>query len=124
MVTVHSTKFEDGEAVRGGTNAFQDYPPDKLDEVGAPAVAVSVYLASELEASGLSVQDLWERWGQGYGIVSITAGDARAAEQGVVRWPTEDHPEHAMIFCLSGQKKTAGQSKRLARMSVVCISPK
>lgn len=77
MVTKKNTKLVNGSAVRGGTNAFQDYPPDRLSEAGAPAVAVSVYLESELRANGLSVADLAERWGQGYGVVSIRASEVR-----------------------------------------------
>lgn len=72
---------------------------------------------------GISVQDLMNRWGSGYGVVSITASDARSEDQGVVRWPTESDPEHAMIFCLNGPKKSGGQSKRLARKSVVVVAP-
>ena len=123
MVTKKNTKFEDGIAVRGGSNAFQDSRSDKLKELMVPAVAVSVYLGSQLRSNGLSATDLAVRWGQGYGVVSIRAGDARSEGQGIVRWPTDDEPEHAMIFCLSGGKKTGGQSKRLARVSRMVVSP-
>ena len=123
MVSIGNTKYENGTAVRGATNAFQDYPPDRLHETGSPAVAVSVYLDSELRAEGLSVVDLVERWGRGYGVVSIRASDARAEGQGIMRRPTNADPEHAVIFCLSGPKKSGGQSKRLAKASKVIIPP-
>lgn len=123
MVKRANTKYEDGVAVRGGANAFQDIPPDSLDRVGAPAVAVSVLLESELSARGVSATDLVQQLDSEYGVVSVTARDARNEDQGIVRWPTDDQPAHAMIFCLSGSKKTAGQSKRLAKASTVVIAP-
>ena len=62
MVTRQSTGYVDGIAVRGGTNAFQDLPPDRLDRVEAPAVAVSVFLQSELSSNDLSPDDLVQSW--------------------------------------------------------------
>ncbi len=124
VVTSHTTRFTNGDAVQVNSNAFQDYPANRLDEVGTPAVAVSVYLASALEANGLSARDLLEQgWDSGYGVVSITAGEARAVNQGIVRWPTKAFPEHAMIFCLSGAKKSKSQRKSLAGKSRVVIAP-
>ena len=123
MVTRQNTKDVDGIAVRGGTNAFQDLPPDRLDRVGAPAVAVSVYLESELRSYGLSADYLVQSWGEQYGVVSIRARDVRNENQGILRWPIPDHLGHAMIFTCSGPKKTGGQSKRLAKASVVVIAP-
>lgn len=124
MITPRSTKYEGGVAVRGATNAFQDTPAERLDVVAAPAVAVSVYLASEMQKNGSSAHDLVNTWGQEYGVVSITARDARNEDQGIVRWPTDKTPEHAMIFSLNGPKKTSGQSKRLARASKIVIPPR
>ena len=123
MVTRQSTGYVDGIAVRGGTNAFQDIPPDKLERVGAPAVAVSVYLESELRSYGLSADYLVQSWGEQYGVVSIRARDVRNENQGILRWPKPDDPSHAMIFTCSGPKKTSGQSKRLAKASVVVVAP-
>ncbi|MCQ3807925.1 MAG: hypothetical protein OXB92_05750 [Acidimicrobiaceae bacterium] len=124
MVTRQNTSYgDDGTAQRGATNAFQDLPSDRLDRVGAPAVAVSVFLDSELRSNGLSADDLVQSWGPKYGVVSIHARDARNEDQGIVRWRVPDQPGHAMIFSLSGSKKTGGQSKRLAKASVVVIAP-
>ena len=123
MVTRQNTGYVDGIAVRGGTNAFQDIPPDRLERVGAPAVAVSVYLESELRSYGLSADYLVQSWGEQYGVVSIRARDVRNENQGIVRWPKPDQPGHAMIFSCSGPKKTGGQSKRLAKASVVVVAP-
>lgn len=124
MILASNTKFdEQGTALRAGTNAFQDYPESGLGEVGAPAVAVSVYLESALNDHSVEPPDLVARWGSEYGIASITAGQARAEGQGIVRWPMDGHPEHGMIFCLEGSRKTSGQSKRLARASTIVIPP-
>ena len=123
MVTQQNTKYVDGIAVRGATNAFQDIPPDRLNRVKAPAVAVSVFLQSELGSNGLSADDLVQSWGEKYGVVSIRARDARNEDQGIVRWPIPAQPGHAMIFTCSGPKKTGGQSTRLAKASVVVIAP-
>ena len=123
MVTAANTKFEGGVAVRAGTNAFQDQRAELLLELGVPAVAVSVYLESEMAARGVVVADLVERWGPRYGVVSITAGEARSKGQGIIRWPQEGHPEHGMIFTLQGPSKTRGQSKGLAALTRVVIAP-
>ena len=123
MVKRGNTKFYEGVAVRGGTNAFQDIPPDRLEQVRAPAVAVSVFLGSELRSHGWSADDLVQSWGEPYGVVSIRARDARNENQGIVRLQRPGPPGHAMIFTCSGPKKTDGQSKRLARASVIVIAP-
>lgn len=123
MVNWRNTKYDQGIAIRGATNAFQDISPDKLERVGAPAVAVSVYLESELSSNGSSAGDLVQSWDETYGVVSIRARDVRNEDQGIVRWPKPGPPGHAMIFTCSGPKKTGGQSKRLARASAVVIAP-
>ena len=123
MVTAANTKFENGIAVRAGTNAFQDQRPELLLDLGVPAVAVSVYLESEMTAKGIVVADLLDRWGPRYGVASISAGQVRSIGQGVIRWPQPGHPEHGMVFALSGASKTRGQSKRLAALTKVEIAP-
>lgn len=121
MITASNTKWsEDLLPERAGTNAFQDR---RVEELGVPAVAVSVYLESEMDRHGTSAADLAERWGPGYGVASITAGEARSYGQGVVRWPRPDHPEHGMVFVLVGAKKSNGQSSRLAKASKIVIPP-
>ena len=74
-------------------------------------------------AVGVTPSDLVARWGNRYGVASITAGQARTEAQGVVRWPQPKEPEHGMVFALSGAKKSDGQSKRLAKASKVVIAP-
>jgi len=62
-------------------------------------------------------------WGRTYGVVSVTASQVRTEGQGIVRWPIDDYPEHAMIFTLTGPKKSAGMSKRIARTSRMVLPP-
>ena len=96
---------------------------EDLPALGVPAVAVSVHVSSDMERLGVTVSDLLKRWGPKYGVASITAGDARMHGQGVVRWPTPDHPDHGMIFTKEGPKKTGGQSKKLAATSSIVVPP-
>lgn len=112
-----------GQAVRAATNAFQDYPEDRLEDAGVPAVAVSVFLDSVMKVNGTTVEHLLARREGRYGIASVTAGQARKQGQGIVRWPTEQDPEHGMIFSLTGPKKSNGQSKRLAKASDIVVPP-
>lgn len=124
LILASNTKFDEtGTAERAATNAFQDYPEDRLADVGAPAVAVSVYLESAMIAQGTSPEDLVSRWGVQYGVAVVTAADARSEQQGVTRWPRDGQPEHGMIFSKVGRKKSNGQSKRLAKLSSIVIPP-
>lgn len=125
MIQASNTKWSEiGEALRAGTNAFQDRRPEELEALNVPAVAVSVHLESEMRTQALQPEDLVERWGADkYGVASITAGDARELGQGVVRWPTSDHPDHGMIFVQAGMKKSNGQSGKLAKRSKIVIEP-
>ena len=123
LIRGSNTKFEGGTATGPQSNAFQDAPSTRLVELGAPAVAVSIYLQSEMSRTGMTPGGLVARWDHSYGVASLTAGDARAAGQGIVRWPKPSEPEHGMIFCRSGPRKTQGQSKQLARSSILVIAP-
>lgn len=124
MVTTGMVKFrDDGTVDRLQTNAFQDYPESRLADVGAPAVAMSVMLQSEMVRRGTTVDDLLARWGTGHGIAVVTAGDVRAHGQGIVRWPTERDPEHGMVFALLGSRKTDGQSKKISRCAELIVPP-
>ena len=124
MITASNTKWSDeGGAERAATNAFQDRRAEDLAELGVPAVAVSVYIESEMRRRGTSAADLVARWGPAYGVASITAGEVRNNGQGVVRWPRPDHPEHGMVFAIAGPKKSNSQSSKLAKGSKIVISP-
>lgn len=112
-----------GTAERIGKNAFQDYPADRLHEVGAPAVAVSVYLTSCLVANGRTWDDVRLQWGDEYGVAHITAEAARAAGQGIIRWSTDAEVSHAMVFTRSGSKKSRSQQSALANAAELIHAP-
>ena len=123
MISAGNTKWEDDVATRAQTNAFQDRREADLPELGVPAVAVSIYLESDMHANGTTPEDLVARWGPKYGVAAITAGEARAQGQGIIRYPQPGEPEHGMIFTKEGPKKSKGQSKNLAASSVIIIAP-
>ncbi|MBA2280897.1 MAG: hypothetical protein H0W25_06630 [Acidimicrobiia bacterium] len=107
--------------VRVQTNAFQDQNESKLPDLGVPAVAVSVFLHSEVAKSGRTPSEL--RWSTDHGIAMVTAADVRAQGQGIVKSPKDGSPEHAMVFTLQGAKKSKGQSKRIAETAQILIAP-
>jgi hypothetical protein len=109
-------------AERIGKNAFQDYPADRLEEVGAPAVAVSVFLTSCFSARGLSWDDVRRLFGEEYGVALIEAGAARGQGQGITRGSTQES-SHAMIFAKSGAQKTRAQQASLAASAVLVHPP-
>ncbi len=124
LILPSNTKYDGtGKAVRAATNAFQDYPEDRLEDVGVPAVAVSVFLSSVMSLNETSIDEILARRDGSYGLASITAGEARAEDQGIVRCPTTQDPEHGMIFCLAGARKSGGESKRLAKASTIVRPP-
>lgn len=123
MIKAGNTKWVDGVADRAGTNAFQDRPESDLEQLQVPAVAVSIYIGSELAKSGRTPADLVGQWGPDYGVAAISAGTARGQGQGILRWPLEDGPEHGMVFVLQGPRKTGSQSKSLAKQSEIVIPP-
>lgn len=55
----------------------------------------------------------------GYGLASITAGDARRCDQGVMATPLPDEPAHASVF----GRKTKAIRKRLADGARWVIAP-
>ena len=123
LIRAPNTRFESGIATGPQSNAFQDAPALRIAELGVPAVAVSIYLESEMTKTGMTPRGLVDRWDSTYGVASLTAGEARAAGQGIVRWPKPLEPEHGMIFCNAGPHKTQSQSRRLARSSILVIAP-
>jgi hypothetical protein len=74
---------------------------------------LSVALSSECSLDELLVGH------NGFGVVSFTAGQARAFGWGVVRAPSEDYPGHAHVT----GKKTQGQRSRLAKACRILRMP-
>lgn len=122
MVTTQGVARDSG-SLRVTSVAFQDQSPKRLENSVYPAVAASVFLASVLLSKNKRPSDLVKCWGPGYGVVSITAGSAREVNQGIVRAPTENNPAHAMIFAITGPKKSKGDRTRLAERAEIVIPP-
>ena len=112
-----------GDELRRVTSfAFQDQSKDKTRAAGYPAVAMSVHLATTLENHRISPATLLEGY-DGYGLVSLTAGLARANNQGVQRDPLSDDPSHALVFALENVKKNSKQKNQLAMGAEIVIEP-
>lgn len=123
LIIATNTKWNGDHAARAGSNAFDDVPEDRLAELGAPAVAVSVYIDSVMRQHGATLDDLLDRWGPKYGIAALRVSDARECHQGIVRDPRPEAPEHGMIFALEGPRKTRQQSRALAKASWIAKPP-
>lgn len=105
------------------SEAFQDYPGARLVEVGVPAVAMSVALLDDVLSHGQPAEAALKRFGSDYGIASLTAGQVRACEQGILRWPTDQEPWHAMVFSLQGPKRSRRHRKLLAERAELIRLP-
>ena len=125
MVNAQTVRWQDGAAIRVQTNAFRDQSPQRAVSMGYRAVAVSVFLGSVMSENGIEPAHLIQdpRWQGGYGVASITAEQVRNEGQGIVRDPKPGSPAHGLVFTKSGPKKTMGQSKALARNSLLIIPP-
>jgi hypothetical protein len=91
---------------RISSQAFQNYPG---------AMALSVSIAAEVVGG----QSAYMQGFSGHGLCSITAGDARAAQQRIVRDSQPDDPAHAH---LAGPKSKSVR-KQLADHATVLIDP-
>lgn len=56
---------------------------------------------------------------EGYGLVSLTAGQARRCHQGVVRDPLPEEPAHALVF----GPKSKSNKRCLASSAAILILP-
>ena len=81
---------------------------------------MSVSLAGVLEAAGVPDEHVLGGY-DGFGLVAITAGLARAQNQGVIRDPTETDPSHAEVV----GKKTRAVKRAFKREAtwIVCPAP-
>ena len=119
---IHPRWVEWEPALRLKSEAFQDYPPQRLP-AGVPAVAMSVALLSEIEQRDHTMGIALARFSQDYGLATITAKQARDNEQGVTRWPTDEEPWHGMVFCLNGARRSNRHKRVLARCAVLVVPP-
>jgi len=69
---------------------------------------MSVFLADVVISTGRAAADVTRF--DGYGLVSLTAGTARAQRQGVTRAPELNEPAHAYVF----GKKTGAVKRRFS----------
>ena len=88
------------------SQAFQNY-----DE----RMAFSCSIAVEVRGGSAAYMQGFE----GHGLCSITAGDARAVQQRIVRDPLPDDPAHAHVVGIKGKSI----KKQLAERAVVLVDP-
>ncbi len=107
------------------SEAFQDYPAKRLATMDppVPAVAMSVSLLFEIEQCNLTIECCLGGFGEEYGLATLTAGQVRACNQGIVRWPIDEKPWHAMVFCLQGAQRSTRHKKQLARAATLVRLP-
>jgi hypothetical protein len=111
--------FEDDPTISNDERLLRRIHPSHVDwdADGQPnissaafkAVELSVNLASVMEKAGRNPNDTL--LGQaGFGLAAITAGQARAQHQLVVRDPTEEEPAHGLVC---GEKKRGNICRKL-----------
>jgi len=94
--------------VKGG--AFQDYGEEQAENLGYEAPAMSVAIRCLVDAV-TNPSQLLAAFGPAYGLVAITAGEARVLNQGVMWRPVEGEPWHAVVFDKAvRRRKPAAQS--------------
>ncbi len=79
---------------------------------------MSVSLSGGLRAEGLSDEEALRGY-EGFGLVAITAGLARAQDQGVIRNPTTSDAAHAEVV----GRKTKRVKKAFKRNAVWVVGP-
>lgn len=95
---------------RPSSSAFDDHPN------GTP---MSIVLGKDASAKGRDGATLLTKF-EGYSLVEITAGQARASSQIVYRAPTSDEPDHGEV---KGEKPKSVRKhfSRLARWVVLRV---
>jgi hypothetical protein len=113
------------------SQGFQDVPDEMArTEYGLPKACMSVDVHSILTEAGSKPIDLLIGL-DNYGLARFQAGDARNLKtqsgedwsQGIMLDPLPDKPTHAVVFSLSGIKKSKGAQKALARAAEWEIAP-
>jgi hypothetical protein len=99
-----------GESAQLTGNCFRDYKEEKAREMGYPGACMSVGAGNVLTCLGIDPMVMVSGIHQGYGLAAVTGGDLRglvrasgaACRQGVMLWPTDKEPWHAVVFDLGG----------------------
>ncbi len=100
---------ENAGGLRVSSAAFDD------SRDGTPT---SVLLATIVRETGRTDTTVLESY-EGYGLASLTAGEARGCKQDVARDPLPEEPAHAFIFGV----KSKANKRCLASSAVWVISP-
>ena len=106
-------------------NFFTDAPQSLADRYELERVCMSVGVSSVL---GAEPERMLAKW-PGFGLVSMTAGELRGLKkgdgtpvpQGVMLFPTEDEPWHAVVFTLTGVKRDPSTCKAIAAIARVVV---
>lgn len=107
------------------SHAFQQRSPESAAEYGLGGACFSVALRSVWESEGGSVADLLAKFDESWGIVALPVGGVRnlcrvtgaAQPQGVMLDPT-DEPWHAVVWDLSGTKRSKPAEKALTQLVI------
>lgn len=105
---------DDDGRPRVKSGAFQDYGDKQAADLGYEAPAMSVALRSVMQAQAVEALQLLAGFHETYGLVAITAGEARAAYQGVMRRPTEGEPWHGIVFDKTSRRRRPAAQRALA----------
>jgi hypothetical protein len=99
--------------------AFQDYGKARAEQLGYAAPCLSVAVHQILVARGHEPAEILQLHGlpETYGVAWFTAGAARAlgaGKQGIMLRPEPNLPWHAVVFCMTREKKNDAIEKGLA----------
>lgn len=120
VASIWVVRTEDGD-VGFRSGAFQDTSAARAAELGCPGPGMSVHLSSVMEEMGLELEELVEEPGEG--VVAMRVGDLRAAGMGVDAWPFEHEPAHAVVFNLTGPKRTRSQQRTCSKAATWAARP-
>lgn len=106
-------------------NFFTDAPQSLADQYGLERACMSVGVSSVL---GSQPERMLANW-PNCGLVSVTAGELRrlrksdgtAVPQGVMLFPTEAEPWHAVVFTLTGLKRDGQTLKAIAALARIVV---
>lgn len=105
------------------SQGFQDYTGERLQAAGCPSPALSMGLAVVLKTHGFDAHEMLHsvQFDSSYGVAALLAREVRALPgnhaQGLMAWPTDAEPWHALMFCKYKEKKSPPISRELAALA-------
>ena len=113
------------ESSKISANFFTDAPASEAARYGLARLCMSVGVSTVL---GNRPERMLEGY-PGMGLVSakagalrsLTKGDGTPCPQGIMLYPTEEEPWHAVVFDLTEDKRSAGAAKAIARLAAVVV---